>query len=88
MSLRVRAEVELGLFDQQHEASQVGREQALHPHHELEPAVRFRPMVRRDWRLQELGDVYGDVLSDHHRLLREAWPRLPPGNLDFGGGGK
>ncbi len=23
--------------------------------------------------LQELGDVYGDVLSDHHRLLREAW---------------
>lgn len=23
--------------------------------------------------LQELGDAYGEVLSDHYRLLREAW---------------
>ena len=55
--LGVRAEVELGLLDQQHEAAEVGGEETLHPHHELEPAVGCRPVMRGDGRLEEPGHV-------------------------------
>jgi len=59
MSLRMRAEIELGLLDQEDEAAEVGREQALHPHHELESAVGRRPVMRCEWRREELRDVRG-----------------------------
>ena len=59
MPLRMRAEVELGLLDQEHEAAQVGCEQTLHPHDELESAVGGSPVMRGEWRLNELCDVRG-----------------------------
>lgn len=35
--------------------------------------------------LRELGDAYGEVLADHHRLLREVW--LGHGGVEIGTGG-
>src|ERR1700704_2153487 len=32
--------------------------------------------------LQELGEGYGEVLDDHHRLLREVWARF--GGVEVG----
>jgi hypothetical protein len=57
MPLRVRTEVQLRLLDQQDESAQVRRQQPLHPHHELEPAVGRGPVVLRDRRLEEVRDV-------------------------------
>src|SRR5205823_10019736 len=61
MPLCVRAEIELGLLDQEHEAAQVGCEEPLHPHYELKPAVSRGPVMRSKWRCEELGDVCGAV---------------------------
>ena len=55
--LRMRAEVELGLLDEQDEPPQVRREQALHAHHELEPAVRLGPVMVGERRQEELRDI-------------------------------
>ena len=43
--LRMRAEVELRLLDQEHEVAEVRGEQALHARHEREAAVRRGPVV-------------------------------------------
>ena len=57
MPLRMGAQIQLGLLDQQHEAPQVRGQQALHAHDELEAAVGPRPVVLGVGRLEELGDV-------------------------------
>ena len=57
MPLQVRAQIQLGLLDQEDEPAQVRREQALHPHHELKPAVGLGPVVVGERRLEELRDV-------------------------------
>jgi len=59
VALHERAEVELGLLDQQHELAQVGREQALHAHDEGEPTVGCRPVMVGERRPQQLCDLGG-----------------------------
>ena len=56
--LRVRAQVELRLLDQQDEAAQVRREQALHaPRRAASPPSACGPVMLGERRLEELGDV-------------------------------
>jgi hypothetical protein len=59
MPLHVRAQVELGLLDQQHEAAQARRHEALHAHHELQSPVCLGPVMLGVRRLEELGHVGG-----------------------------
>src|SRR5215471_13628227 len=47
MTLRGRAEVQLGLLDQQHEVPKVGGDEALHSRHERQPAVGGGPASRK-----------------------------------------
>src|SRR5947207_5471449 len=59
MPLRVRAQVELRLLDQEHEALQVRGDETLHAHHELEAAVGGGPVLLGERRPQELRDLGG-----------------------------
>ena len=56
VALRVRAQVELGLLDEHDEAAHVRLEQPLHPQHELQAAVRGRPVMLGDGRPEQLRD--------------------------------
>jgi hypothetical protein len=57
MALRVRAEIELGLLDQEHEVAEIRGHEPLHARDEREPAVRRGPVMVGRGRQQELGDL-------------------------------
>src|SRR5262249_5824348 len=53
MALRMRAEIELRLLDQEHEVTQVRVEQPLHPRDKREPAIGGGPVAVDGRRLEE-----------------------------------
>jgi hypothetical protein len=59
VALRMRAEIELRLLDQQYEVAQVRVEQAIHAGDEREPAVRRSPVAVHGRGLKELRHLGG-----------------------------
>ncbi len=57
VALRMRAEVELRLLDQEHEVAEMRGDEPFHARDEREPAVRRGPVVVGRRRQQQLGDL-------------------------------
>ncbi len=59
VTLGMRAEIELGLLDQEHEVAKIRADEPLHARHERESPVRLGPVMIDERRLEELGDLGG-----------------------------
>src|SRR5207302_1899250 len=68
MPLRMRAQIELGLFNQEHEAANVRDEQTLHAHDELESPINDQPMILNKKQNKELDNINNpDTRYQHNK---------------------